>query len=143
MNRRLSQFLTAENISQSQFAEIIGVAKASVSHVLSGRNKPGYDFIENLALHYPDLSIEWLLTGKGKMYRNSKDVEIPESPSTSKDPVEIFNSQEPTLFEKEPEKVENEEDTLLFQSESEKDQSRRNIRKVVIFYDDGTYTEVE
>lgn len=71
MNRRLQQFLSAENISQSQFAESIGVARANVSHILSGRNKPGFDFIEKTITAYPALNVEWLIAGKGKMYRSS------------------------------------------------------------------------
>ncbi len=69
MNERLQQFLAAENISQSQFAETIGVARASVSHILAGRNRPGYDFICSLLEHYPSLNSEWILMGKGKMYK--------------------------------------------------------------------------
>ena len=68
MNKRLEQFLAAENISQAEFADKIGVARASVSHVLAGRNKPGYDFIESMARHYPALNIDWIITGRGKMY---------------------------------------------------------------------------
>ena len=48
MNNRLKQFLAAENISQAQFAETINVVRASVSHVLAGRNNPGYDFIKSI-----------------------------------------------------------------------------------------------
>ena len=68
MNKRLLQFLTAENISQAQLADTLGVARAGISHIIAGRNKPGFDFIESMALHYPSLSLEWLVTGKGKMY---------------------------------------------------------------------------
>lgn len=68
MNQRLLQFLKVENITQSQFADTIGVARASVSHILAGRNKPGFDFLESMARHYPALNISWLITGKGKMY---------------------------------------------------------------------------
>ncbi|MBQ3941506.1 MAG: helix-turn-helix transcriptional regulator, partial [Bacteroidales bacterium] len=57
MNTRLLRFLEAENISQSQFADSIGVARASISHILSGRNKPGFDFLEKLASQYPNLSL--------------------------------------------------------------------------------------
>ena len=57
MNKRLQQFLNAENISQSQFADTLNVARAGVSHILAGRNKPGFDFIESLILHFPDLNI--------------------------------------------------------------------------------------
>ena len=69
MNRRLLQFLQAENITQTQFADTLGVARGSVSHILAGRNKPGYDFLESLLLHYPELNLDWLLTGKGRMYK--------------------------------------------------------------------------
>ena len=77
MNKRLLQFLAAENITQTQLAETLDVAKASVSNILAGRNRPGYDFIESLMLHYPSLSIEWLITGKGRMYRSEADSALP------------------------------------------------------------------
>ena len=70
MNRRLLLFLQAQNITQSQFADTLSVARGSVSHILSGRNKPGYEFLESLALHYPTLNIDWLFTGKGSMYKD-------------------------------------------------------------------------
>ena len=67
MNSRLQQFLNAENLTQAQFADSIDVARASISHILAGRNKPGFEFIESLAKHYPALNIEWFITGKGRM----------------------------------------------------------------------------
>lgn len=75
MNDRLQQFLAAENINQAQFADSIGVARASVSHILAGRNKPGYDFLLNMMRRYPELNIEWLLSGTGKMYKSRQDNE--------------------------------------------------------------------
>ncbi|MBP3202124.1 MAG: helix-turn-helix transcriptional regulator [Bacteroidales bacterium] len=69
MNRRLLQFLQAQNITQTQFADTLSVARGSVSNILSGRNKPGYDFLESLLLHYPMLNLEWLMTGRGSMIR--------------------------------------------------------------------------
>lgn len=77
MNRRLLQFLQAESITQTQFADTLGVARGSVSHILAGRNKPGYDFLESLLLHYPQLNLEWLLTGKGRMYKAESASEAP------------------------------------------------------------------
>ena len=70
MNRRLLQFLQAENLTQTQFADTLSVARGSVSHILAGRNKPGYDFLESLLLHFLRLNLEWLLTGKGRMYKD-------------------------------------------------------------------------
>ena len=73
MDKRLQQFLDAENISQAQLADTLGVARAGISHILSGRNKPGFDFLEAMAVHYPKISMDWLLTGKGRMYKDSPE----------------------------------------------------------------------
>ena len=70
MDTRLQQFLDAENITQAQLADTLGVARAGISHILSGRNKPGFDFLEAMALHYPQISMDWLLTGRGRMYKD-------------------------------------------------------------------------
>jgi len=83
MNKRLMQFITAENISQSQFADNIGVARASVSHIIAGRNKPGFDFVEKMARAFPALNIEWLITGKGKMYKTALNEQV--QPSSTND----------------------------------------------------------
>lgn len=72
MNKRLVQFLSAEGLTQAQFADRIGVARASISHILSGRNNPGYDFFLNLAKVFPDLNLDWLLLGKGRMYKQQE-----------------------------------------------------------------------
>ena len=70
MDKRLQQFLDAENITPSQLADTLGVTRAAVSHILSGRNRPGFEFLEAIALHFPQISMDWLLTGNGRMYKN-------------------------------------------------------------------------
>ena len=105
MNKRLEQFLAAENISQAQFADTIDVARASVSHVLAGRNKPGYDFIKSIADHYPKLNLEWLISGKGKMYKETQP-----APPASPFKDELFGPEEEEIhttgIEKQSESVE-------------------------------------
>ena len=83
MNNRLQRFLDAENITQSQLAERLGVAKASISHILAGRNKPGFDFIQSMAQNYPDLNLDWLIAGKGNMYKSQNS---PQAPQLSEEP---------------------------------------------------------
>lgn len=74
MNSRLQQFLELENLTPARLADMLGVQRSGVSHILSGRNKPGYDFINKLLLKFPAINAEWLLTGKGKPY---KEMNIP------------------------------------------------------------------
>lgn len=67
MKDQLIKILTHFNISATRFAEEIGVQRSSISHILSGRNKPSYDFILKVLEKYPGIDPYWLLTGKGTM----------------------------------------------------------------------------
>ena len=122
MNKRLLQFLAAENITQTQLAETLDVAKASVSNILAGRNRPGYDFIESLMLHYPSLNIEWLIKGKGRMYRSEADSSLPEDGSAG---LLSSTAEVPTI-----DKV---KQTIV---------NQRKITSICVFFDDGTFQEI-
>ena len=71
MKERLLKFLNSEQLSSARFAEIIGVQPSSVSHILSGRNNPGFEFIQKILSSYPSLNAEWLILGKGNMIKNT------------------------------------------------------------------------
>jgi transcriptional regulator with XRE-family HTH domain len=68
MNSRILLILKTKNISASKFADEIGVQRSSISHILSGRNNPSLDFIQKTLIRFPDISPDWILTGKGSMY---------------------------------------------------------------------------
>jgi transcriptional regulator with XRE-family HTH domain len=69
MKDRLQQFMKEESISPAKFADEIGVQRSSISHVLSGRNNPGYEFIQRILKRYPSINAEWLILGTGLMYK--------------------------------------------------------------------------
>lgn len=160
MNSRLQQFLVVENLSQSQFADAINVARASVSHVLAGRNKPGYDFLKSITETYPQLNLDWLMTGKGKMYKSSSPapaqaptpipavepqvLEIPKFETKAVEP-DVFGMD--SLFSSSfvSSKIDSpaasvpvsEDTSAVTKSES------RKVVKVVLLFDDGTYQELK
>ena len=141
MNTRLKQFLAAENITQAQFADNIKVVRASVSHVLSGRNNPSYDFIKAIMLHYPRLNIEWLIFGKGKMYKGAQEQETPlflnESVESESKIAEFTDfSENPAV----PEPVQN--PLSAAQQTPQVQYKDKKAIKVIIMYDDGTYQEM-
>jgi transcriptional regulator with XRE-family HTH domain len=72
MKERILEFLKAENKSSAQFAEEIGVQPSGISHILSGRNNPSLDFVLKMLEKYHFLSTEWLLFGRGSMYKDSR-----------------------------------------------------------------------
>ena len=149
MNQRLQQFLSAENISQAQFADSIDVARASVSHVLAGRNKPGYDFIRSISEHYPKLNLEWLISGKGKMYK--LDSPLSPAPAAASPHAgysdELFGPE--TTDEDKPEEVEempvqaSPAPVPPPQRQGDPSPFRRSISRIIVFYDDNTYQELK
>jgi transcriptional regulator with XRE-family HTH domain len=77
MEDRLVALLKSEGINPTRFAERIGVQRSSMSHILSGRNKPSFDFIIKILDSFPAVNPDWLLRGKGLMYKD----DIPQQPS--------------------------------------------------------------
>ncbi len=138
MNTRLKQFLSAENITQAQFADTINVVRASVSHILSGRNNPSFDFIKAMMAHYPNLNMEWLMFGKGKMYKDSSGSDSAQLFKEDFAPAEPEIMQEPETAV--PEFFPTETDTL--DSTSERTIKQRKAIKIIVMYDDGSYQEL-
>jgi transcriptional regulator with XRE-family HTH domain len=68
MIKRIKSLISVKNLSSSQFADLLGVQRSNISHILSGRNKPSLDFILKITEHFPTVSIEWLLKGEGEMF---------------------------------------------------------------------------
>ena len=97
MHTRLKNWMESEGLKPSRLADNIGVNRATISHILSGRNKPSIDFLQKLLSAYPNLNANWLITGIGYM-------------NTKKEAKEV--------------------------------KSCKKIGKVVVFYDDNSFDEV-
>lgn len=67
MEDRIKKFMDYKGISPSELADTIGVQRSNVTHVLKGRNKPSFQFIEKMLQIYPELNAKWLLLGTGSM----------------------------------------------------------------------------
>lgn len=70
MRDRLLKFMEAEHLQASRLAEILGVQPATISHILNGRNRPSFEFIEKLLQRFPKMNPDWLILGKGNLYRS-------------------------------------------------------------------------
>ena len=64
-SKRLQKVIDFYGESASSFAEKIGVQRSSISHILSGRNKPSLDFVLKVLTSFPEVELYWLLNGKG------------------------------------------------------------------------------
>lgn len=149
---RLATILTHFRLSPSQLAQKLGVQRSGISHILSGRNRPGLDFIVKLLQVFPQIDADWLLSGKGSMLREM-------SVEKSRQAQEAITFPEPKLaheYEKELPTVDKEEIVAPPKKVTEnlKPGSQKGslaptgivsidkkAEKVIIFYRDGTYEE--
>ncbi len=136
--KRLETLLEYYNLNASSFADKIGVQRSSLSHLLSGRNKPSLDFILKILEVFPEVDLYWILNGKGSFPKTISNNNVIETPPA------ILNS-EPTsgnLFSTIPEAKTITPPTVEVKKINQLPQSISNeVEKIVFFYKDGTFKE--
>ncbi len=63
---RIEFIMNGYGLTSSQFADKTGIPRASVSHILSGRNKPSLEVLQKVASVFPEVDLQWLMLGVGK-----------------------------------------------------------------------------
>ena len=139
--KRLEIILDYYNLSPSAFADKINVQRSSLSHLLSGRNKPSLDFIIKVIEVFPEVDLYWILNGKGSFPKTENivtkvsEMENKSSsiPNTETNPeLDLFSSEEkvvsPTLSDRNA--IES------FKSENNSDEE---IERIVVFFKNGTF----
>jgi len=140
MKERLLKVITSEGLTPSLLAEELGVQRSGISHILSGRNYPSFDFMQKLLGRFPKLNAEWLILGHGAMYKSTlteiSDL-FPQSPSVEKAPESpTIPENLPDLSPKESPQKKNPdvEPEILPPAEPKK-----TIEKMMIIYSDKTF----
>lgn len=113
---RLQKVITFYEETASSFAEKIGVQRSSISHILSGRNKPSLDFVMKVLHSYPEVDLYWLMNGKGQFPKTIKSEKIESLKFSESNPeplTQIPNSKNSTNVS--------------------------DIDKIIIFYKDGSF----
>jgi transcriptional regulator with XRE-family HTH domain len=123
--KRLQRILDYYDLSAAAFSDAIDVGRSSISHILSGRNKPSLDFVLKIVQTYPEVELYWLLNGKGNFPATAKQEGTKESL-----PLPVMQS--PPEREKKPGK-----DSELIPK------TGKTIKKIVIFYYDGSFEAFE
>ena len=149
MKSRLQIFMTREGLTAARLAEVLGVQPSAISHILSGRNYPRFDFIANLLKAYPTVSARWFMLGEGDIYdlppSYKKITSSQEDNDAKKTSIKRIESSSP---ETERPLLDLSEDILMPLSsqdtkrdtvEIEKHPVKKNAEKIVVFYDDGTF----
>tara|TARA_R110000868_G_scaffold410139_1_gene697328 strand:- start:376 stop:747 length:372 start_codon:yes stop_codon:yes gene_type:complete len=110
--KRLEKILDFYGLSAAVFADTISVQRSSISHLLSGRNKPSLEFVLKVTTAFPEVNLYWLLNGKGAFPSKQEKLTTPT-------PQSNLNLPEKNI--------------------QEKKETTKKIDKVIIFYTDGSF----
>jgi transcriptional regulator with XRE-family HTH domain len=125
---RLQKVLDYYGLSASAFADAIEVNRSSISHLLSGRNKPSLEFVLKVLEKYPEVKLYWLLNGKGT---------FPATEPMENDTPTLFPEESSSVVETAADNSDTKSKAAAIHSESE--QLPDNLDKIVFFYKDGTF----
>lgn len=124
ISKKLEILFDYYQLNASAFADKIGVQRSSLSHLLSGRNKPSLEFIMKIVEAFPEVDLYWLVTNKGSFPKSDAPAptQLPQEATTQK-------PGEPMI-------------TLAAETKPSQNTSTvsadHSIEKVMIFYKNGT-----
>ena len=144
--KRLEIILDYYSLNASSFSDKIGVQRSSLSHLLSGRNKPSLDFILKILDVFPDVDLYWILNGKGTF---PKKQEVIDTKENTIDNSSKYSMSKPLQNESVPEDlftvIQNTNPAPAFGTQkaetlnSPQEYTPSEIDKIVIFYKNGTF----
>ncbi len=144
---RLKMIMEREKLTTGAFAESIGVAQATISHILRERNKyPSTEVILRLHQRYSDINLEWLLTGEGEMSNGtsspaaaSPDSNYPLFTVDAGNPSDDGTHKTENRGETTSATPQNSPNNIVRQEVVYKEKSVKKITEIRIFFDDNTY----
>lgn len=124
--KRLEKILEEYELTAAAFAQKIAVGRASISHILSGRNKPSLDFVLKVIARFPEVDLYWLLLGQGSFPKKE----------TVSSPAILAPQKEATLFSEQPLNISKNKPAIKASPE-------KSIKRIVIFYTDQSFESFE
>ncbi len=155
LNKKIEQIIVDKGMSPSFFADAIGVQRSSISHILSGRNKPSLDIIQKILRVFPDINRDWLLFDTETPYDNHSTNSIQPAvfqqvtpqvrdSSNARESSKFVVPEERIIQQNLRRKVERPEvpsNPITPPISVAPEPTGKKIERIVIFYTDGTFME--
>ena len=154
MREKLLDLMKNEGLKPSQLAELLEINPAGISHILAGRNKPGFDLLQKILRRFPRINPDWLLLDSDKMYRDeypaaSSGQQISRTTAAQTTPPEsdndLFTPTLPGGLQADRADEKQTQDTTADGHDGSATQfppalfGKANIKRVVVLYDDQTF----
>ncbi len=111
---RIKKIIEDSNLTNSEFAEKIGVPKSSISHLLSERNKPSLDLITKISENFEEITLDYLIFGVSGVKKDK-----------IKTSNELFSYQE----------IDNTKDSVK--------ESNNRVKSIIIIYENNKFEQID
>ena len=138
MKEKLEYLLREKQLTATQLARLLEIQPSGISHIMSGRNKPSFDFVVKILSVFPDINPDWLMLDSDEVYRRGETprsnplFDIDEFDSPSESSSDALENSELSASQNQVEK-------LPMQNFSSAKNSGKPVDRIVIFYADGTF----
>ncbi len=141
MKEKLQALLKSEGLKSSQLAEILEINPAGISHILAGRNRPGFDLLQKILRRFPQINPDWLLLDSEQMYRNTAATFPAHTPPTTEPMLSGLFASDSTSNRQTPASTEKIGCTPTSTSAEPRETivPGNGIERIVVLYADGTF----
>lgn len=138
-SKRLEKIMDFYEVNAAALAETIDFNRSTISHLLSGRNKPSLEFVMKILQKFPEVDMDWLVSGKGNF------PSTPSQLSQLSQPIKVIEKSVPKKIEERKPETMNLFSNLpeTSQKSESKEGQNKEIERIVIFYKDGTFNLYE
>lgn len=143
MREKLLDLMKSEGLRSSQLAEMLEINPAGISHILAGRNKPGFDLLQKILRRFPQINPDWLLLDSEKMYRDNagSHAEVTATLPIHAKGTDLFATavQGSTDEKQIPKNATAEPDNSAAHILATQMAGVSNIKRIIVLYDDQTF----
>lgn len=143
MREKLLNLMKSEQLTASKLAELLDIQPSGISHILAGRNKPSFDFVQKVLRRFPRINPDWLLLDKGEMYRDDIFHEPTEIQPEPADDYSGNTMQPNAMTQSMQSPTEGQPVGGVQQMAATFTKRGANVKRVIILFDDHTFESFE
>lgn len=141
MREKLLVLMKNEGLTSSRLAELLGIQPSGISHILKGRNKPNFDFVQKILRRFPRINPDWLLLDSEQIYREEEEnnSQLSENAIFPSDQTNSSPEAKNDAGENSQKQLATAQIESTIGSSPQSTSSHGGIRRIVVLFDDNTF----
>ena len=135
MKEKIEFLMRNKGLTSTQLARLLEIQPSGISHILSGRNKPSFDFVVKILRAFPDVNPDWLLLDGEQIFRDNIKTESVASISNPTADASLFMQTENGEISAPSDERKNVDDVIF----SDAHNRGKSVERIIVLYADHTF----